>query len=318
MNTSNMSVDFDEIWSDFDNQISLKNDLVDENENRENENTQNSICSNCESYNIKHINEDIICGDCGLVLNENRLSSASPFETIPQVNVQPKLFNSKLSKMQEWYMWSNEEKNTYKLKEYVRVLCDKLKIFDGIVPCIIDTVITVLDIIRKNDGTKRARVKDGIIVNCIYYVSKDTMTPYSYVEMAKVLGLETKYITKAEKMILELLSSKKLSLDKVSVLGTEKPFFCITNTIKKHGIKISDEVLEKVKVLIEICEDNDLLLDHTPLSVGVCCFYYVLKYKSIDIDIKLFSDLYGLSVVTVIKTFNKLKVYEDKINKMLW
>jgi len=75
--------------------------------------------------------------------------------------------------------------------------------------------------------------------------------------------------------------------------------------------------LEHTQSLITICEDNDILLDHTPLSVGVSCFYYILKLNNIDIDLKIFSELYDLSVVTVVKTYNKLKVYEKQISNML-
>jgi len=42
-----------------------------------------------------------------------------------------------------------------------------------------------------------------------------------------------------------------------------------------------------------------------------------LQRRDIDIDLKIFSDLYDLSVVTVVKTYNKLRVYDKQINKML-
>ena len=101
------------------------------------------------------------------------------------------------------------------------------------------------------------------------------------------------------------------------VLKTQKPFDYVITTINKNNLKISNDILNKVQILISLCEDNDLLLDHTPLSVGVSCFYYILKLENIDIDLKIFSELYNLSVVTVVKTYNKLKIYNDKIIKYL-
>ena len=278
------------------------------------------FCKNCTGTNIITISEDYICNDCGLILNENRLNSSSTFD-----NTQPvvskgnygSFSKNKLFKMQEWYMWSNEEKNTYKLKTYVIELCQRLKIAECLTESICNTVIMVMDSIKKNDGTKRARVKDGIIVSCIHYVSKDTSTPYSYIELAKSLNLDIKYVTRAERIILELMNCKKLHLNKNTILDTQKPFDYVINVIKKNGLKVDQNVLDDVKVLIEICEDNDVLLDHTPLSVGVCCFYYILQRRDIDIDLKIFSDLYDLSVVTVVKTYNKLRVYDKQINKML-
>lgn len=305
---------YDLIWRELDNTRECTMDPL-------NDPSNNSLDDSCEcgSFNIRSINNDVICCDCGLVLNNDRLSMNGSFETsvAPAPVYSNKFKNNRINKMQEWYMWSNEEKNTYKLKEYTRSLCNRLKIFEGLINCVVDTVVTVMDKIKKNEGTKRARVKDGIIVTCIYYVSKDTMTPYSYVEMSKTLSLDMKYITRAERTLLELINSKRLHLDNISVLETEKPYDYIVNAIKRHDIRISQDILRKIRVLIDICEDNDLLLDHTPLSIGVCCFYYVLKHSDITVDVKMFSEMYALSMVTVIKTYNKLKVHSEKINKIL-
>jgi transcription initiation factor TFIIIB Brf1 subunit/transcription initiation factor TFIIB len=306
--------DLDLIWKNFEYAYVKQNDLVESN-------VENYVlCTYCKGTNIITNCEDYICNDCGLIVNENRLNMGPTFEN-PIIVTKP-TFNAgysknKLSKMQEWYMWTNEEKNTYKLKTYVINLCKRLKIVECLVEGICSTVVMVMDTIKKNDGTKRARVKDGIIVSCIHYVSKDTSTPYCYINLAKTLDLDIKYVTRAERIILELINGKKLSLNKTLILDTQKPYDYVVNVIKKNGLKVDQNVLDDVKVLIEICEDNDILLDHTPLSVGVCCFYYILQKRGISIDLKVFSDLYDLSVVTVIKTYNKLRVYDKRIELLL-
>lgn len=255
-----------------------------------------------------------VCDKCGLIENENKMISSN-FNTLPSVNKKGFNKTDKIYKMQEWYMWSNEEKTSYKLKIYVTELCKRLNISENLLENINETVNMVMEIIKKNDGTKRARVKDGIIVFCIEYVSKNSITPYSSVSLAKMLNLDIKYVSKAEKLILELIQFKKLNLDKTKVLQPLKPYDYVFNTVRKNNIKINEDVLKRVKKLIDFCEYNDILLDHTPLSVGVCCFYYILLLENIEVDIKLFSELYNLSVVTVIKTYNKLCVYKDIIEK---
>jgi hypothetical protein len=72
-------------------------------------------------------------------------------------------------------------------------------------------------------------------------------------------------------------------------------------------------------MLIDICEDNDLISDTTPLTIGVTCFYYILKLPeiNIDIDLKIFTSIYDVSLVTLTKTFNKLKLKQDQINNYL-
>jgi transcription initiation factor TFIIIB Brf1 subunit/transcription initiation factor TFIIB len=309
--------DLELIWKEFESASVKKSKPI--------ESTIESytVCRNCTGTNIIMNSEDYICNDCGLIVNENRLNSCSTFDNIQPVTNKTSYVKygnyskNKLFKMQEWYMWTNEEKNTYKLKTYVIDLCQRLKIAECLTESICNTVIMVMDSIKKNDGTKRARVKDGIIVSCIHYVSKDTSTPYCYIDLAKMLDLDIKYVTRAERIIIELINGKKLYLNKTTILDTQKPYDYVINVIKKNGLKVDQSVLGDVKVLIEICEDNDILLDHTPLSVGVCCFYYILQRRNIDIDLKVFSDLYDLSVVTVLKTYNKLKVYDKQIDKML-
>lgn len=303
--------DLDEIWKELEKDNLNKKRCYTKNE-------QYSLCKNCKSENLNINGVNLICYDCGLVISENHISTHQSFELQPEV-VQKRCFNnySRINKMQEWYMWSNDEKNIYKLKTYVKSLCQRLKITEILIDRIVDTVVMVMESIKRNDGTKRARVKDGIIVICIYYVSKDTSYPHSYMDMAKRLDLDIKYVTRAERIILELINSKKLNLKKSIVLDTLKPFDYITNTIKSKNLNINNDILKDTQTLISICEDNDLLLDHTPLSVGVCCFYYILNLNNIDINLKMFSELYDLSVVTVIKTFNKLKEYEKQIAKLL-
>jgi|UniRef100_A0A6C0ANC7 transcription initiation factor TFIIIB Brf1 subunit/transcription initiation factor TFIIB len=300
--------ELENIWNDF----KLEKQTDDLNESLK---TKIYSCSSCNSKNLQFDNYEIICFDCGLIIDEDRIISSQTFDN--NVSQVKKRTYNKLSKMQEWYMWSNEEKNVYKLKTYIIELCNKLYIPEFLFSNIIELCVNVIDLIKKTDGTKRARVKDGILVICIYYVTKDTSTPFSYVDMSKRLNLDIKYVTRAERMILELVNSKRLNLDKKIMLDTKKPFDYIAESINKYNLNISKDILKLVKILIEICEDNDLLLDHTPLSIAVSCFYYILKLRNVETDVKIFSEFYNLSIVTVIKTYNKLKVYENKINELL-
>jgi len=313
----NSTDDFNLIWKDFEMASKYETNNASSKPFQTHLNEKSDMCSNCLSNNLRYNDNDCVCQDCGLVIKEDRLNTNISYDNTTIPAKYNNNFNSRISKMQEWYMWSNEEKNTYKLKTYVKNLCIRLKIIDSLINDIVDTSVMVINCIKKNDGTKRARVKDGIILCCIHYVSKDTSTPYLYLDLIKEMYLDIKYVTRAERVILELINSKKLHLDKNIILETRKPFDYVNNIIKKHKLQINFDVLKDVKILIEICEDNDILLDHTPLSIGVGCFYYILQFKNIDIDLKIFSELYGLSSVTIIKTFNKLKTYDNQIKQLL-
>jgi transcription initiation factor TFIIIB Brf1 subunit/transcription initiation factor TFIIB len=278
-------------------------------------NTQNTSSKNykcCPSCNKETYYST--CNHCGLVLNKDPEYSNYHFEE--QQPQQKSCYkssgsNNRLMKMQEWMMWTNEEKNEYKLNKYTKELCEKLQISESLVDYVCNLVSQVMTAIKNGcDGPKRSRVKDGIIIVCIYYISKGTLTVYSYMDLAKQIDLNMKYISKADKILMELINSKKLNLSKDfmdNFFKTENPIDYVTKIIDKYELGINEHILNQVIELISICEDNDILLDHTPLSVGVSCFYYILDINNIDINVKLFSDIYDLSMVTVLKTFNKLK-----------
>ncbi len=280
------------------------------------------VCNQCKSDKILSCEYETVCCECGLVQNTFISSSNVPFETQDNYGTLKKRQNysngsSKLKKMQEWYKWTNEEKNEYKLVNYTKALCNKLNINEALKSAVCSTVVEVMNVIKKHDGTKRARVKDGIILVCAQYASKNVTQYISAFDLARQIKLDTKYITKAEKIILELVASKKLNLNMQLLLETQRPYDYVLAVVQKQSLQIPDVILKRVQQLIDICEKNDLLLDHTPLSIGVCCFYYMLKMNEIEFDTKLFSKSYDLSVVTVVKTYNKLKQYDEFIIKHL-
>ena len=303
--------DLDKIWDIFYKNLPTRSVTIKHNENKNN-------CSKCTSYIQLH---DNICKYCGLVLENDQQLSNYSFNTSTEMCTQNySIANHRLLKLQEWMTWSNEEKIEYKLTKYIKEFCINLKIADNLINDICNFVSQIMKAIKNNyDGPKRSRVKNGIIIVCIYYVSKGTNTPYSYIELSKNINLNMKYISKADKLIMELFNSNKLNLPKHitdNFFKIENPIDYITKIIDKYKLDINKLILNQIEELINICEDNDILLDHTPASIGVSCFYYILTINNIDINIKMFAELYDLSMVTIIKTFNKLKQYKDNLEKM--
>lgn len=98
-------------------------------------------------------------------------------------------------------------------------------------------------------------------------------------------------------------------------IGTKHEY--VTEVVNQKKLRIPEIILVQTQTLIQICEQHDLLLDHTPLSIGVSVFYYILKANNIICDPKIFSQIYDLSIVTVIKTYNKLLQYKSFIDKHL-
>ena len=281
------------------------------------------ICTNCESTNIKEYDGQSTCCECGLVLSDmseyyDNSTTSSRYENESSVYNNKKTCGKykKIKQMQEWYKWTNDEKIKYKLTLHTEQFCNTLGVSDNIIPMVVDTVVSIMSIIKENYGTKRAKVKDGIIIMCIYLVSKNTENPLSYNEMAKKMKIDMKYVSRADGLIVELINSKKIQFkSELKVQDTKTPYEYIIETINKNKLNVSDILVKKIKILIEICEDNDLLIDHSPHSIGACCFYYILKKANDSVNIKVFSNLTDLSIVTIMKTYNKLKIYDKELEK---
>lgn len=336
----------EDAWNDFilaknEYNKSRENLIGNTNEKNVNENYThaNDItkrgCTKCDSYDFHKEHTYIICRNCGLTMNDDIYYEEDIEHFIFEDEIKTRSSgggnSNRLLKIQKWLQWSNEEKNDYKLKKYTRDLCEKLKVKECIIEPVCELVLQIMNAIKKqNDGPKRSRVKDGIIISCIYYTSKNLNFghQYSYLELAKQINLDIKYISKADKIIMELVNCKQnkidnnmqgnsLNINKDVINQMQQPIDYVINSINNYKLNIDDNIIQKTKILIEICEDNDILLDHTPLSIGASCFYYILTEESINIDTKLFSEMYNLSIVTIVKTYNKLLVYKDKINKFI-
>jgi transcription initiation factor TFIIIB Brf1 subunit/transcription initiation factor TFIIB len=229
--------------------------------------------------------------------------------------------SGKLGKMQQWSMYTNKEKIDYKNANYIKELCEKLNVHHNFIEQIIDFVLKITEAIKEtNDGPKRARVKDGIIIMCIYYITKDTNnTNGNYIDMAKKINLDIKFITKADKLLLELINCNKLKFDKEfmnKILYTETPINYVNKIIDKYSnFKQFPGLIDNVSHLINICEEYDILLDHTPIAIGSSCLYFILNnIFEQDLNIKIFAEMYNLSIVTIIKTIKKLEKHKEQIN----
>lgn len=296
---------------------------------KEKEKKQQRLCKNC---NEDLQSNDNVCYNCGLETGGVEYSSYN-FEEVEQIPYKKTSFqNSRIAKIQEWFTWTSEEKNEYKLNKYTKEFCYNLNnsfsdtkrnimLTENIIEQVVIFVSQVMKAIKDDfNGPKRSKVKDGIIIMCIYYVLKSNeKTCISYIDISKIQKIDMKYISSANKTITLLINNGKLKIKesfKDFIFKTEKPIDYINKIIEKYSLSIDSSILIQVSNLIDICEDNDILLDHTPLSIGVSCFYYILTLNSLEIDIKLFSELYNISIVTIDKTFKKLLCFKEQFSKL--
>lgn len=256
--------------------------------------------------NCEHLeSENFTCIECGLVLENHHEFDNYVYEQPVESKKCSMPFN-RLSKLQEWIAWSKEEKLEYKLKKYVREFCEQLSIYPNLIDSICNLVYHVLEKIKENnEGSKRSRVKDAIIINCIVYINKD-YCPY---DLAKRANIDVKYISKADRILLDLnLLKTDLQNEKNDGKTFRQEFLS-----KQNLSHLAERIERNYIILTELCEDNRLLSQD---NQNVICLYYLLE-KYNNNFIQHFSEHFKISTSHLIKSWNKLKKLQDKIDKWL-
>lgn len=285
----------------------------------------------CKNCNFIECERDDVCTNCGLIIYdnaifENYVNCDNINQDMTILNYQKKTNkNNHLYKMKSWFENTQQEKNDYKLVLYTKKVCDTLGV-ESHIDYICDLVSIVLKCIKKNDGTKRSRVKDGIIAVCIYYTYKKYhLQNYTFTlqSIAQKLNLNIKYVSKAEFMILELINKNKIPMDKNILLNINSSLtilpdikfqfieFNKNNFLPFHKNDI-DVLFNKLENLLKTYDKNDLLINHAPFSISIGCLYYILK-QTYDVPIMLLSNIYDISHITILKIYNIMLVL-DKTN----
>ena len=182
-------------------------------------------CKNCDKVRDEQYDKNI-CYNCGLETYDVEYSTYN-FEEIRSSypsNNSLKSNNSRISKIQQWNMWTSEESNEYKLNKYTREFCYnlnnlfsnmeyKIRLNEMIIEQVIIFVSQVMKAIKDDyNGPKRSKVKDSFIIMCIYYILKNNQIYSSYIDISKILKIEMKHISNANKTITHLLNNGKLKI----------------------------------------------------------------------------------------------------------
>jgi hypothetical protein len=249
---------------------------------------------------------EIACTDCGLVLENQPEFDNFMYEQPIENRTRSMPFN-RLTQLQDWISWTKEEKTEYKLKKYVREFCQKLSIYPNIIDTIAHLVNRVLETIKeKNDGSKRSRIKDAIIINCICYTCKDYDPSY----LAKRANIESKYLSKADRILLDL----NLNCPQTNNHQTNNQLqLQLRNAFLKKCNNNESDLEKKLVILMEIVDDNKLL---NVSETSTVCFYYLLMQKTL-VDLASFSEHFKINPSHLTKSFNKLAKVQEKINQIL-
>ncbi len=290
-----------------------------------------TVCKNCKSPNlvIDNTKGHMVCTDCAVIneefLDENpeltsndgegsnnsRYGAPSSF-FFPKASLGTKIVSkgyNRLSLLQKQGQMPYKEKSLMDVLETIQSKCKKY----GITQTIIDSAKILYKKVSESVHSKGKRKGKNIIMRCINRRSmiaaclfhacklqKETRSPK---EIADIYDLEIKHVNRGCRKFCDIIDSNTLFHQiKSSQSSDFIERFAKKLNIDKKYIDIAKDVSSNIHKL-------DLASTHEPPSVAAGCILLVAQFYNIQLSKKQISDIFGISDVTISKTFRKIWPY---------
>ena len=290
-----------------------------------------TLCKNCKSPNlvIDNTKGHMVCTDCAVIneeyLDENpdltnndgegsnnsRYGAPSSF-FFPKASLGTKIVSkgyNRLSLLQKQGQMPYKENILMDVLETIQSKCKRYVITQTI----IDSAKILYKKVSESVHSKGKRKGKNIIMRCINRRSmiaaclfhacklqKETRSPK---EIADIYDLEIKHVNRGCRKFCDIIDSNTLFHQiKSSQSSDFIERFAKKLNIDKKYIDISKDVSSNIHKL-------DLASTHEPPSVAAGCILLVTQFYNIQLSKKQISDIFGISDVTISKTFRKIWPY---------
>jgi len=237
-----------------------------------------------------------------------------------KINTITRFKNPTLNKLQYWNGKYLEKSNKNTVKQ-LQIICEKLDLKQNILNDAINLYFLIYNnieghkrILNKENYVHvnfneyvitRGKNKIGIIGACLYYACKKNNYLLDIKKIAEAFNVKPIIIHRGCKTFIEAIKKTKINIDTNIVL----PIHFINYISDK--LQIDNSTSKKIKELIIKIQDNNLCLNHSPLSVCICSVLLYYKHINKKIFNKKISNLFDISNVTINKTLADLNQYKD-------
>ena len=290
------------------------------------------VCKNCKSQNlvIDNTKGHMVCTDCAVInkeyLDENpdpisndsesnnnsRYGAPSSF-FFPKASLGTKIVTkgcfSRLSLLQAQGQMPYREHSLNNVLIEIQNKCKYYKI----TPQVMDAAKLLYKQVSESVHLKGKRKGKNIIMRCVNRRSmiaaclfhacklqKETRSPK---EIADIYDLEIKHVNRGCRKFCDIIDSNTL----FNQIKSSQSYEFIERFSKK--LNIDNKYIEIAKDVSTNINKLDLASTHEPPSVAAGCILLVAQYYNIHISKKQISDIFGISDVTISKTFRKIWHY---------
>lgn len=287
-------------------------------------------CNFCNTVNFDKVDGKLICLDCGGVIREI-LNSNAQFENAEEgsnsygcpssvffpksalgCKVKAKGF-SKIANLQRQGQMPYKEKSLMDVMDSIQSKCIKY----GITQKIIDTSKILYKKISECKHTKGKRKgksmimrcinRKSLIAACVFYACKLENIPRSPKEIADIYDLEVKHVNRGCRKFLDYVDISSY-FNKIKACQA-------SNFIARYSndLNLSNEVLESAQQICENIHELDIASNHEPPSIAAASILLICNYLKKDVNKKNISNIFGISDVTISKTYRRIFPYHKII-----
>lgn len=147
----------------------------------------------------------------------------------------------------------------------------------------------------------------SMIAACVFYACKLQKEPRSPKEIADIYDLEIKHVNRGCRKFIDYIDLSSIFFEiKSSQSSDFIERFAKKLSIDKQYINIAKDISSNIHKL-------GLASTHEPPSVAAGCILLVANMYHVDINKKQISDIFGISDVTISKTYRKIYPYHKII-----
>jgi len=272
------------------------------------------VCTECAVINEEYLDDSPeITNNEGEGSNKSRYGAPTSF-FYPKSSLGTKIVSkgyNRMSLIQKQGQMPYKEKSLMDVLETIQYKC---KVY-GITQSIIDSAKILYKKVSESVHIKGKRKGKNIIMRCINRRSmiaaclfhacklqKETRSPK---EIADIYDLEIKHVNRGCRKFADIIDASSLFYQiKCSQSSDFIERFAKKLNIDKQYINISKDVSDNIHKL-------DLASTHEPPSIAAGCILLVAQYYNIPLSKKHISEIFGISDVTISKTFRKIWVYHN-------
>jgi transcription initiation factor TFIIIB Brf1 subunit/transcription initiation factor TFIIB len=328
------NIDFDDL--DSDTNIDTK-----VNKKRSQDKTKKSICHNCDS--VDNIIEDfslgiVVCKKCGQVVDNiidsnpewrsfeddakgntaNRCGSGVS-SLLPQSSLGTTIgggkFKSRIKTLHNWSAMPYRERSLHQVFKKFQEKCA----YTGILKCIEDdakimykTISECKHIDGKNKGKFiiiRGKNRISLIAACIFFACKRKGMTRSPKEMATIFNINYTDITRGCKNFQKYIKKGNININ----TGFSLPEDFVARFCKELNIK--DKYIEHAVQIAKNISNMNIASVHTPFSIATSSILLMVDLNNLEnITKKKIAHKFGVSEVTISKTFKKVEEYKHILN----